>query len=311
MNLWVLMYHYVRNPELTKYKGIKGVREKAFKEQVAFAKRNYHIANLQEVIDHVEQRKGFDKKTVLFTFDDGLKEHANFVTEVLHENQIQGLFFIPTAPFTEHKVLPVHKNHYLLASLEIDYYKGQFVKLLKYTYPEINTEIDATKVKKTYRWDTFKVASFKYLINYILPREIRNEILTQVFNQELGSEQVLSNEIYLNWTEAKAMQEAGMVLGGHTHNHQVLSSLTEQEQWDDLKHNTQLLRNKLEPQHYFPFAYPFGKQNTYNSFTIDALKKLGIHCAFNTEVGAVDQNRNLFEINRVDPKDMFVPISKS
>lgn len=309
MNLWVLMYHYVRNPEQTKYKGIKGVREQDFIEQVAFAKRNYHVATLEELIEHVEQDKSFNQKTVLFTFDDGLKEHAQFVTEVLHQNQIQGLFFLPTAPLIEQRVLPVHQNHYLLACLDIDYYRDQFVKLLKRSYPAIETKIDATKVKQTYRWDTFKIASFKYLINYVLPRSIRNEILNKVFSQEIGSEQILSKEIYLNWSEAKAMQEAGMLLGGHTHNHQVLSSLSEQEQWKDLKQNIQILKNKLAPQSYFPFAYPFGKQTTYNTYTINALKDLDVHCAFNTEVGAVSTNGNLFELNRIDPKDMFTSIS--
>lgn len=305
MSLTVIMYHYVRNPEESRYKGIKGVREATFIEQVKMAKKDYYPMNLVETLDYLNGQFSPKKPPILFTFDDGLKEHGLFVTEVLAAHNIQGLFFLPTAPIEEQKVLPVHKNHYLLASLDIEYYQKRGLELLHENYPDIDITIDPEKVKKTYRWDTPKVASFKYLINYILPKIARNEILQILFEQEIGTEQQMAEEIYITWPEARKMQEKGMLIGGHSHNHQVLSSLNEKKQYTDLAQNKKLLENNLIKQSFYPFAYPFGKKATYTSYTIKSLEQLGYHCAFNTEVGKASRIQNIFELHRFDPKDLF------
>ena len=305
MSLTVIMYHYVRNPEGSRFKGIKGVREEAFEKQVELAKQNFHLVTLEETLAYLEGKMEWEKPALLFTFDDGLKEHASFVSPILSAHNIEGLFFLPTAAIEEKKVLPVHQNHYLLACLDIQYYKQRFLQLLAEQFPNQSIAVDAEKVKATYRWDTWEVASFKYLINYVLPKATRNHVLSQLFEQEIGKEEEMAEEIYLNWADARTMQQSGMKLGGHTHGHQVLSSLTNTEQQEDLERNKSILQEHIQAQTHYPFAYPFGKKTTYNNFTIDTLKALGYHCAFNTEIGTNQSQSSPFDLKRFDPKDLF------
>lgn len=298
------MYHYVRNPEETPYKGIHAVRENEFIAQVNYLKHHFELATLDSIDAFLKGDYSPSKDMMVLTFDDGLKEHGDFVTEVLSKNNIQGQFFIPTACITEGYVLPVHKNHFLLASLDFTYYKNTFLTKLKEKYPTIDLQIDLEKVKNTYRWDTEEVAAFKYLLNYKLPRPIRNEILKIVFEQELGKEEAFAKTLYLSWEEMQSMQNAGMAFGAHSHTHNVLSSLTAEEQVHEIDTSVSLIKKHLTPQEKYPFSYPFGKPNTFNDHTINCLKNNEIAYAYSTVVGDSDKDVDRFSIKRIDPKDI-------
>ena len=299
-----VMYHYVRNPERTRYKGIHAVRETAFVQQVKHLKSTFEMATAASVVDFLNGKYLPKKELCVLTFDDGLKEHAKFVTTVLQEHNIQGLFFIPTACVEEAFVLPVHKNHFLLAYLPFKTYREQFTIKLKEQYPKIDIKVKPEAVKATYRWDTFEVASFKYLLNYKLEKVVRNTILSEVFEETFGKESDFADELYLNWEEAKAMQNAGMLLGGHSHRHNVLASLPDKVQESELQACMSLLKTKCLYQEFWPFSYPFGKLDTFNQYTLNLLKKYQINFAFTSVVGHSEPNEDPYYLKRIDPKDL-------
>ena len=301
-----IMYHYVRNPENTPFKGIHAVRQQDFIEQVDWLSQNCEMATLEMIVDFLNGKYHPVKDLCILTFDDGLKEHAAFVSEVLSERQIQGQFFIPTACIEEGYVLPVHKNHFLLATLPFETYKSQFLDILGNIAPQLDTEVDKNKVAATYRWDKPEVAAFKYLLNYHLPKMVRNKVLKEVFESTFGSEKSFAQSLYLNWAEARQMQSAGMALGGHSHKHNVLSSLSDEEQENEISTCMTLLRQHTNKQQYWPFSYPFGKPNTFNEKTIQLLQKENIAIAYTSEVGDSQNDQNPFRLKRIDPKDILI-----
>ena len=48
---------------------------------------------------------------VLLTFDDGLRDHRDFVLPVLQERGLFGLFYVPSGPAITGRILDVHKVH--------------------------------------------------------------------------------------------------------------------------------------------------------------------------------------------------------
>ncbi|MHC1759643.1 MAG: hypothetical protein AB9917_09050 [Negativicutes bacterium] len=50
-NVTVIMYHYVRELEYSRYPGIKGLSLQFFIEQIEYLQRNYNIVAMEEVID--------------------------------------------------------------------------------------------------------------------------------------------------------------------------------------------------------------------------------------------------------------------
>ncbi|MCW1849464.1 hypothetical protein OLQ86_06455 [Campylobacter jejuni] len=68
------------------------------------------FVNLKQDLNIFEKIKG----KILLSFDDGLKDHYDFVFPKLLEHKIFGLFFIPTQILSRKKALDVHRIHYLL-----------------------------------------------------------------------------------------------------------------------------------------------------------------------------------------------------
>ncbi|MGC6415398.1 MAG: polysaccharide deacetylase family protein [Bacteroidia bacterium] len=298
------MYHYIRNFRETEFKGLKGETENQFIKQIRYLDENFERATIEKIHDYLSGTYKPKKNLYVLTFDDGLKEHGNFVTEVLDKHQIEGQFFIPTMCIDEETVLPVHKNHFLLAYLGIRQYEAMFRLALLERYPAQDISIQDIIVQRTYRWDEIEVARFKYLINYKLPLSIRDEILDIVFQDVFDDEPSFSKSIYLNDLELKNMRSAGMVIGGHSHSHNVLSSLTKTEQSEDLHQNLALLKPYVSDQLLTPFSFPFGKKDTYNSHTLDILKQLNVSMAYSTIVEDSTEASSMYEIGRVDPKDI-------
>jgi hypothetical protein len=102
------------------------------------------------------------------------------------------------------------------------------------------------------------------------------------------------------------MQAGGMVIGGHSHSHVALATMNSDRQRADLETCTGTLHERLKPQTFWPFSYPYGKTNSFNPLTIEAIHDLGFACAFATEVGDNYVGQDLFSIRRIDTKDIVM-----
>lgn len=298
------MYHYVRDSEGSDAPGINAVRTSDFCRQLDMLGSRFEFVGLDDALAYLRGEVQVKRPLCCLTFDDGLVEHAGFVTNELAARGIEGQFFLPTACIDRSVILPVHKNHLLMGRLAFDDYRAGVHEFLARNHPELPVEMDETKVAATYRWDTKPVASLKYLINYGLPLAVRDALLTAVFTDVYGDESRYADKFYLSWTAARAMQERGMKIGGHTHRHPVLSRLPDAAQTEELEACTQRLDSGLGADPSRPFCYPYGKAATFNAHTVRELKRLGFNCAFSTEVGHSEPGTDLYSIRRIDPKDI-------
>lgn len=301
--LTVVMYHYVRDLPRTCFPRIKGLLTEDFRRQVMALARQYEMATLESALAFLRGSYQPARGLCLLTFDDGLKDHFTEVLPVLAERNLQGIFFVPTACLEEIRVASVHKNHFLLASLEFDEYRRAFLAELSRHHPETTTEVDASLVAATYRWDTPEVAAFKFLLNFGVPAAARDAILDVLFTTYLGDETAFARELYLSWAEARQMQDAGMLIGGHSHDHVAPSTLSDERQRQDLETCTTLLHRRLGVQKLWPFSYPYGRTHTYNEVTVRTIRALGYSCSFGTEPGVNLVGQDVFALRRIDTKD--------
>jgi peptidoglycan/xylan/chitin deacetylase (PgdA/CDA1 family) len=294
------MYHYIRDLPNTPFPRIKGMLTSDFRKQLARFRNQYEMTTLQSALDFICGTYVPSKDLCLLTFDDGLREHYTDVTPLLAEHRIQGIFFPISRCLQEQRVASVHMNHFLMASLDFDVYRRAFLDRLD---DPMGFAVDTAVARRTYRWDTPEVASFKYLFNFVVDADTRDQVIKSIFDENFSDEKAFSNDLYINWQEARAMQDAGMVIGGHSHQHKPLSSLSEQELDADLTSCHQLLMQNLHPQPFWPFCYPYGKNDSFNKESIGHLRRLGFACSFSTEVGSNSPGTNPFAIVRLDCKD--------
>ena len=100
------------------------------------------------------------------------------------------------------------------------------------------------------------------------------------------------------------MQAAGMLIGGHSHQHKPLAMLSDEELHGDLRTCQRLLTEHLQPQTYWPFCYPYGQKDSFNARNVTQLKQLGFTCAFSTEVDRNIPGTHVFAIRRFDCNDI-------
>lgn len=300
----VVMYHYVRNLPQTPFPKIKALLTDDFKRQVASLQYRYEMATLESALAFWQGNYVPSRDLCLLTFDDGLKDHYTDVLPILVERKIQGLFFIITACLEEWTVASVHKNHFLMAALEFDIYQRAFLGRLTDLAPETDISVDNEQAQNTYRWDDPEVAAFKYLFNFGLSGALRDRIVNDLFREHSGDEPAFAKQLYLSWEQAKEMQQAGMVIGGHSHRHAPLATLTLDDQREDLKRCASILLHHLDEQWFWPFSYPHGKANTFNHHTVRFIKQNGFSCAFSTVPGESQRRDDVYSLRRVDTNSL-------
>jgi peptidoglycan/xylan/chitin deacetylase (PgdA/CDA1 family) len=273
-----------------------------FRQQCAWLSATHEMATMETALAFLRGDYQPSRTLCLLTFDDGVKEHYSEVLPILVEHGIQGIFFLISGCLEEQVVAPVHMNHVLMAALEWSVYQGEFLDALSSQEPDAvaRAGTHAEAAARTYPWDTADVAQFKYSFNFVLKPEIRDGIVRTLFERHIGKEREFANQFYVSWQEARTMQAEGMVMGGHSHRHAPLSTLSELEMCQDLDSCRTLLHQNLSPQAVWPFSYPYGKRDSFNGATVRKLAELGFDCSFSTEADANHPHQDLYAIRRMD-----------
>lgn len=305
LSLTVVMYHYVRDLTNSAFPRIKGMRLDDFREQLSFLRDRYEMATLVSALDFLRGNYTPSRDLCLLTFDDGLKEHYTDVTPMLADCGIQGVFFPITLCLEDHRVAPVHMNQFLMASLDFDFYRQAFLARLNETAARLGPgiEVDLATARSTYRWDTPEVASFKYLFNFLVASDTRDQIVKSIFDENLSDEESFSRTLYISWQEARAMQAEGMIIGGHSHQHKPLATLSNEDLEWDLTTSMSLLTRHLTPQAMWPFCFPYGSQESFTDSAVARLKRIGFSCSFSTVVGTNLPGTDAFAVKRFDCND--------
>jgi peptidoglycan/xylan/chitin deacetylase (PgdA/CDA1 family) len=261
--------------------------------------QHFEMPNLEEALAFLHGEYQPSRDLCLLTFDDGLKEHFNEVAPILADRGVQGIFGIITSCVEERRVASVHMNHFLMAALPFEDYRCAFLEILQTECADVPVP-DEQLAQEFYPLDTRDIASFKYLFNFVLDPQLRDRIVGRLFERYLGDEESFADDLYMSWNEIRHLQQAGMLVAGHSHNHNALSTLSATDLAWDLQTSRKILEQRLSPQKLWPFSYPFGKRSSYSDAVIVELTKYGFHCAFDTEQSDNSPGVDLFRLHRID-----------
>ncbi len=308
----VIMYHYVRDLQNSRYPNIKGLDYLIFKQQVQYLKQNYTIITMEELIASITESYSLPKNALLLTFDDGYTDHFMNVFPILKDADIQGSFFIPGKTFSEDELLDVNKIHFILASYDVtlllpmvmqqlDYYRGE-----TYQYAD-NTEL-FSKYAIANRFDSAEIIFIKRILQTVLPEELRKIVTSNLFKICVGiSEQKFAKELYMNYDQIKCMKNSGMYIGLHGYDHYWLENLEENKMKEDIIKSFESLDGIVD-ESAWTIAYPYGSKNDK---VISCVANMGCKAAFTTEVKKAEIcEKNRFEIPRMDTND-FPPKSNN
>jgi len=309
-DLTVIMYHYVRQLEETRYPAIKARRTSEFRFQVHHIKNNYHPVTILDVVNCVRTGDPLPPKAVLLTFDDGYIDHYVNVFPILFDAGIQGAFFPPVAPISRAELLDFNRIHFALAAErnheELGEFLDQEIRAYRQEYSLKSPEDYRTEWTKPNRFDLAETIYVKRMLQVVLPEGLRNIISRKLFARFVSVDEVsFCAELYCTTAQLKLMQASGMYVGSHGDSHCWLNAVDDATQRQEIENSLEFLRGIGSPvDDHWVMCYPYG---AWNEPLLSTLREYRCSVGFTTEFGTAQLGiNNPLLLPRLDTNDIPV-----
>lgn len=303
----VVMYHYVRPLERSRYPEIKGLEASLFREQIRYLKAHYNIISMDDFVAAKLAGAGLPRRTCLLTFDDGYSDHYDYAFPVMMDEGVTGAFYPPRSVVLARQVLEVNKTHFILASepdkarLEAELDGLVEASRDRFDLPPL-AQLKA-EFRQANRFDPAEVIYVKRLLQHALPDALRAELAAKLFERYVSAdEQAFAEELYISVEQARVMAGCGMHFGGHGDRHLWHARLDEAGQRGEIGGATKLLDLIGVAADKRTYCYPYGD---YNDTTLSLLKDYGYQAGFTAKVGLADWNAEApYQLSRLDTNDL-------
>jgi peptidoglycan/xylan/chitin deacetylase (PgdA/CDA1 family) len=298
------MYHYVRPIEESRYPRLKGLEVASFERQLDYLTTEYTVISPFSLLDYINGDAKLPKKSCILTFDDGYRDHYQYVLPILLRRALTGIFFPSARAILERKILDVNAIHFILAETESIADLVIDINQEMHSLGIIQCEIDNFWIKYGHstEYDGPEVSYIKKVLQFGLKDSVRKIVIKNLFIKYVGvNDSTFSDELYMSLDEVAALASSGMMIGGHGWDHVRLSLLDEKSQEFEIKKTIEFLNKLGVLTNQWVMCYPYG---AYNEKTIDILKRTSCALAFTTKKGVTLPTKiDKFEIERLNTND--------
>lgn len=281
-----VMYHYVREYD-DKHPNFRFLDVQNFRKQLDFFEKNFGFVDAQEWESFVTNGQMPDRRgKVVLTFDDAMSCHYEFVFPELIKRGLWGIFYVPTAPYMDNKLLDVHRVHLLCGAVDGEELFHEAMKL-------IDEDMIPDSKRKEFREQTYTnqtnyegVSEFKRLLNYFIDYDRREsfiDVLSDVFGYQYSA-----NSFYVQKTQLSEMFDHGMIFGSHTVSHPVMSKLIRAEQTREITSSFAFL-DELKLTKHKTYCHPYGGFHSFDQNTVEILDEQNVAYSFNVDYRDITQ----------------------
>ena len=302
--LTIVMYHYVRPIIDSKFPGIKGLELEGFRRQLDYLTERFSIVSTEQVVDSCMHGSKLPTNACWLTFDDGYKDHYNFVLPELLSRKLHGAFFPPRIAIEEDVVLDVNSIHHILSCTSdiknLVYDLNMCCRMDGISDEEISSFYEQFAVAN--RFDNADTIYVKRMLQHVLPEGLRNSITAKLFHDFVGvSAEDFSQELYMSVDEVSSLVKSGMYVGSHGSMHYWLDRISSEDQETDIQSSLGFLEHVGAATDNWVMCYPYG---AYNDATLKLLRKYKASVGITTEVRVADiSSDNQFTLPRLDTND--------
>jgi len=286
--LLVLTYHRIGLTDDNPFDdGVYSATPEGFRAQVRYLRHHFDLPRYDDLIPSAENNFLFQGPTALITFDDGYRDNYEWALPILQEFGVPALFFIPTGYIGRARLPAWDRIAFVIKQTQ--------EREIRLEIPE-PLRIDLSQVSRS--------AAIARLIRAFRSAEAPDEL---AFFEQLEQRarvpvdpEALGRPLFMSWDEIRQMAAAGMSIGSHTHNHPMLSRLSEPDQWDELTRSKQLLERELG-RAIATISYPFFGAHVFNTTTKRLAHEAGYRLGFSFYGGINRPGRSdLFDVRRID-----------
>lgn len=240
--------------------------ENSFERQLLFFKK--HLNSLD---DFGISRNLDNNNFYIVTFDDGYKDNYQIALPLLERYHVPAILFITTGVIGTKKMLWHDRIGYHYEN----HNRGGIWK--------------QSRLKKGFRKELLELKSLSHA----------ERIHRVAVYPDHGKHRLM-----MNWDEVKKARRKGALIGCHTHTHPILSKMSKQAQADEIDQSFKAFDTYLDERPIF-FAYPDGKEDTFDKTTIRVLREKGFSFAMTTVFGINRKQRGPFQLRRIgiNPSD--------
>lgn len=236
------------------------------------------------------------RSCVALSMDDGYRDNHSDLLPILERTGARATVFLESRPLDERRVNWSHKYFWVLAQHGAEHFARQYLLAAE-------DRETCEKLRRLLEEDTDLVYQVKRILKYEAPVEDRDRTTDRVFLEAGGDEAALCDQLYMTWDDARALQAAGVELGGHTVHHAILSRCDQSEALSEVRGCADSMRRELPGWEPETFAYPFGRRWDYDEASVEATRQAGWQRGVNTHAGTNGPGAEEMELRRIPIDD--------
>jgi peptidoglycan/xylan/chitin deacetylase (PgdA/CDA1 family)/methionyl-tRNA formyltransferase len=294
--LAILIYHGVTDSVSGGVENFSGKHMDAaiFERQMRYLAENCRLMSMDEVEEHCRKGCSFPENAVAVTFDDAFENVCTVAHPIMKKYGIPFTFYLTTGF--------VGMKHLFWVDVVEDCINRSMASDL--SLPALNRIFPLRTAQEKIE----AIIAIKAFCKKSSP-EAKDQILeTLVANTGVTPDPgVTANYRMADWRQIGVLaRDPGVILGGHTHTHDIMSGLTEERLGDEIRTSITEIENNVNVRirHY---AYPEGQAAHYSQKVIAALKEQGIVCSPSAKVGLNPLGTDPFHLRRIMAGFMGMP----
>lgn len=252
-----------------------------FASQISWLRDSFEILLLKEAAERLFDGS-LPPRALSITFDDGYRDNAENALPILEAAGVPATFFVTTR-YADGGMM----------------WNDRVVEAVRHwTGSEI--DLEAHRLGR-YQLSDGRAATMEALLGrlkYESP-ERRDALATELFEKSGAPER----RMMMNAEEIRRLHAAGMEIGGHTHSHPILRTLSAEQAREEIATNKAQLEAVIgEP--LVTFAYPNGQPGRdYDTRDRNLLEACGYRYACSTSPGTATGASDRFQLPRFTPWD--------
>jgi peptidoglycan/xylan/chitin deacetylase (PgdA/CDA1 family) len=264
----ILMYHNFSGPGGTDPDAlnVEGIRR-----QFTHLRQHFRVVPLLQLAEQVASGRKLDRHLVALTIDDGRRSCYEFLFPLLKEFGLPATFFVVSSFIRGEDWIWTDKVMWLSEQ------------------PQHPEELGPGTLENTFR-----------ALNRMRPEERNARIAAMAASVGASVPQTVpAKYMPCTWSELREMADSGLMqIGSHTVTHPVLSSVTDEESWEELTRSRAQIEEGIG-RTVKCFCYPNGMADDYHLSQVRQVEQAGYSCSVIAESGLVSSGSDRYRLPRI------------
>ena len=267
-----------------------------FEWQIKKLLRWYKPVSIDEL---VSGNKDAFKRGFLITFDDGFKNNLTYALPLLKKYGVQACFFITTGLIGQTEMIWTERITCLLCGTRKNSITVNLGKPVTFT---LNSDTERENASREIR-RFLKSSSKEHITQVLAELEEQAGVI-----EELDAMQKNERYTFLSWDDVRELIKSRQIIGSHTHNHEVLSTLNIIQSDSELKDSRRKIEDFAGSTCRY-FSYPNGAKGDFSDLHKKQIKQSGYVCAMTQIPGNNYQETDKFALHRINIDEQMTGVA--